>query len=73
MAISIQKHAEQIRKLCDEYYHRNIEYDQYAVQRNLILDTIESEMTGGVLAQTTQMNNIINAVKSYVRKITPVE
>jgi hypothetical protein len=73
MAINIEKFAYQIRKLCGEYYSRNIDTEEYAAQRKVIFDNMENELRGHAVEQTTESDSLIDLVKSCIRKITPVE
>jgi 2-oxoglutarate dehydrogenase complex dehydrogenase (E1) component-like enzyme len=73
MAIDISKYSEEIRKLCQEYYCRNIAYDEYKAKRDFILDNIESEMYGQPEQSDQNKDNILDIVKSCIKKLNPIE
>jgi hypothetical protein len=43
MSDGMQKYAQQLRWLVDDYYHRQITLDDYRAQRKVIFDRIEVE------------------------------
>ena len=73
MAIDITRHSEEMRKLCQEYYYRNITREEYKAKRDSILNAIEGEMYGKPLHDDYHKENILNIVKSCIKKLNPIE
>jgi len=46
MIVDTNKYSDKIRKLCWEYYCRNITQTAYLIQRKIIFEEIEDEMYG---------------------------
>ena len=45
-------HSLELRKLSNDYYHNHIGFDEYRMQRRLILDRIDREMNGKSAPET---------------------
>jgi len=74
MAINFNKHSEEIRKICRDYYYRNISQQEFKDRRNSILDNIENEMFGQQSEpEDSQKENIMDMVKSCIKKLNPIE
>lgn len=46
MSVEIGKYALPLRRLVEEYYHRQMSLDEYRLQRKRILDQLEMELAG---------------------------
>lgn len=46
MSVDIQKYSPQLRRLVEEYYHRQITMEDYRLQRKRMLDQLEMELAG---------------------------
>ncbi|MBI1422008.1 MAG: hypothetical protein GC149_00995 [Gammaproteobacteria bacterium] len=73
MSLDIEKQANQLRHLCEEYYGHNISRDEYISMRDSILDEVEELMHGRLDDEESGKDKILDMVRSYIRKITPVE
>jgi len=74
MAINFTKHSEEIRKICQDYYYRNISQKEFQDRRNSILDNIENEMFGQQSEpEDSQKENIMDMVRSCIKKLNPIE
>lgn len=47
-------YALELRNLSNDYYHNHIGFDEYRMQRRLILDKIDREMNGGTLPEKSR-------------------
>lgn len=50
----IRKYAQQLRRLVEEYYHRQMTMDDYRMQRKRILDQLEAELGGSADSRDAQ-------------------
>ena len=73
MAVDTRKYSEKIRKLCAEYYNRNIQHDEYMHQRNMVLNDLEREIYGETVTQEVQKDNFIGIVRSCFKKLSTTE
>ena len=73
MLLDIDKYAKQLRHLCEEYYGRSISREEYVSMRNEVLDDVEDLMNGLIDEAEPGKEKILDMVRSYIRKITPVE
>ena len=39
-------HSFELRRLSSDYYHSHINFDEYRIQRKIILDKIDQELNG---------------------------
>jgi hypothetical protein len=47
MSAEIRNYAQQLRRMVEEYYHRQLTLEDYRAQRKLLLDQLERESAGG--------------------------
>lgn len=73
MPVNMTKHSEALRKLCKEYYFRNITREEFKSRREEIFDNIENEILGKLPADESYDENILNHLKLCIKKLNPIE
>jgi hypothetical protein len=54
MPVNIKKYSEQLRRLCDDYYFHNINYLEFKVQRDDILNRLDYEQKYGIQCEVIE-------------------